>query len=168
MQQQTPTTRDQLARILNEEFKRIVRCDEISMEDLVLETASLIQRSARHVYNYRTGKWPFEPAFIPIFCRRFGSRALLDALANECSEVQVEIPDKFDLTRMVSVTVRQDLEFYQEYLQAFESEGIQPHELQRLRELMERVIHNAYRFLEIAVADCERRSASVLIAGSNQ
>jgi hypothetical protein len=161
-----PTTRERLARVLNEEFKRVAQRDEISMEDLVQEVAYLIQRSGRHVYNYRTGKWPFEPALIPLFCRRFGSRALLDAIVSECSEVTVRIPDRFDLTRLVSTTVRQDLQFYEEFLSAFESDGIQPEQLRRLRELMERVVHNAYQFLEIAVTNCERRQ--VLIAGSNQ
>jgi hypothetical protein len=166
--QPIPTTREKLARVLNEEFKRIVQREEISMEYLVIETASLIQRSVRHIYNYRTGKWPFDPAFIPIFCRRFGSRALLDALASECSEVQIEVPENYDLTRMVSVTVRQDLEFYEEYLRAFESDGVQPHELPRLRGLMERVVHNAYQFWEIAAADCDRRRHHRFDRGSNQ
>jgi hypothetical protein len=164
--QQSPTTRERLARALNEEFKRVSRREEISMEELVDQVARLLNRSVRHVYNYRTGKWAFEPAFIPIFCNRFGSRTLLDVLVAECGGVEVEVPDHFDLARLVSTTVREDLEFYGHFLEAFEGDGIQPHELPRLRELMERVVHNAFQFLEIAVTDCERRQ--MLIVGSNQ
>lgn len=164
--QQPPDTRYRLAWVLNEEFKRVARRDEISMEELVVEVARLVCRSPRHIYNYRTGKWPFDPSFMPVFCRRFGSRALLEALVSECSDVKVEVPEKFDLTRMVMNTVRQDLEFYDNFLESFDSDGIQPNELPRLRELMERVVQNAYQFLEIAVTDCERRQ--MLIAGSNQ
>jgi len=138
------------------------------MEELVAQVSRLIQRSVRHIYNYRTGKWAYEPAFIPLLCARFKSRALLDALVGECSEVRIEIPEKFDLTRLVSATVRQDLEFYESFLEAFESDGIQQTELPRLRELMERVVYNAHRFLEIAAADCDRRQVSRFDPGSIQ
>jgi len=159
--QQPPTARDRLARVLNEEFRRVARREEVSMDELVSEVARLTGCSVRQVYNYRTGKWPFEPALIPIFCQRFRSRTLLEALISECTEAKVEVPELFDLARMVSTTVRQDLEFYEKFLEVFESDGIQPHELPRLRELMERVVHNAYQFLEIAVTDCDRRQALI-------
>ncbi len=161
MQSTSSETSKKLARVLDAEFERIARHEELPMEELVLEVARLVNRSVRQVYNYRSGRWSFEPALIPIFCRRFRSQSLLHALVAECNDVRVEVPETFDLTRMVSMTVRQDLEFYEQFLSAFESDGVQQDELPRLRELMERVVHNAHQFLEIAATDCERRQGRV-------
>lgn len=153
-----------IGRAFTAELNRVRLIEDKTMEEIcaeVAELAGLTGRQHRQLYNWRSGKWPLPSNVIPILCRRFGSRALLDALAVECQDIKIEVPETFDLTREVSRTVRQDLRAYEHYLAAFESDGIEPHELQRLRELMEDVVRNAHRFLEIAVADCERRSPAL-------
>ena len=155
MNQLPPTN---FSRTLDAEFWRIAEQENKSMEDLVVEIAELINRSRRQIYNYRSGKWSLEERFIPLLCQRFKSLALANSVLAACGDVEIEIPDRFDLTKMVSKTVRCNLHCYEEYLHAFESDGIEPHELQKLRELMEEVVRDAYQFLEIAARDCERRS----------
>lgn len=149
------------ARTLDSEFRRIAEQEEKTMEEMVTEVSRLLNRSIRQIYNYRSGKWSLEARHVPTLCRRFNSLALVNALVAECNDVKVVIPDGFDLTRMTSRTVRQNLEYYERFLDAFESDGIQPHELAGLRELMERVVYDAYQFLEIAAADCDRRTRTV-------
>ena len=146
-----------VAHTLDSEFKRVAKLESKPMEELVSEIAKLTKKSKRQIYNFRSGKWPIPDCLYPILCKRFGSRALATALLEECGETLVEIPEKFDLTKLVSQTVREDLKYYEEFLDDFESDGIDPCELARLRELAERVIANAYRFVEIASTDCERR-----------
>lgn len=159
MNQLPPTN---FSRTLNAEFWRVAEQENKSMEDLVVEIAQLINRSRRQVYNYRSGKWSLEERFIPLLCRRFKSLALANAVVAACSDVEIEIPDGFDLTKMVSKTVRGNLHCYEQYLDAFESDGIEPRELQTLRELMEEVVRGAHHFLEIAARDCERRGLAVI------
>lgn len=146
-----------LALTLDGEIKRVSKLEQISIEDLVKEVAQITECSARQVYNYRSGKWLLPGAYIPALCKRFGSRALLNALEDSCRETPVEVPEAFDLTRLVSQTVREDLRYYEQFLTDFETDGgIDPRELSELRELAERVIGNAYRFVEIAAENCER------------
>jgi hypothetical protein len=142
---------------LDSEFRRVAQAEGITMEELVAEIAKLTKRSNRHIYNFRCGKWPIPDKLFPIFCKRFGSLALANALLEECRETPVTLPEKFDLTKLVSQTVRDDLKYYEAFLDDFESDGIDSNELSQLRILAERVISNAYRFVEIAARDCERR-----------
>ncbi|OLE52650.1 MAG: hypothetical protein AUG51_16905 [Acidobacteria bacterium 13_1_20CM_3_53_8] len=144
---------------LDEEFKRVTKVEGVTMEALVNEIAGLTGYTARHIYNFRSGKWKLDPDLIPLLCKRFRSRTLLNVLIVECQDVRIEVPDGFDLTRLVSQTVREDLEYYQQFLADFESNGIDETELAHLRELVERVVCNAYRFVEIAAQDYERRHA---------
>jgi hypothetical protein len=155
--QLTKTKLPQLYRALDAEFWRVARHEEIQMDELVAEIASIAGVTTRQVYNWRTGRWSLPIELIPVICQRFHSRTLLEVLSQACSAVAVEVPQTFDLARIVSATVRADLRCYEGFLDAFESDGIQPSELAALRESAERVIHNAYQLVEIAAADCERR-----------
>jgi len=154
-----------IGRAFTAELKRIAVIEDKTMEELCEEVGRLVGlegKQQRQLYNWRSGKWPLPSNVIPILCRRFKSLALLHALEDECSDVVVDVPDCFDLTREVSRTVRKDLEAYEHYLKAFEGDGIQHHELRELRELMEDVVRNAHRFLEIAATDCERRTPKAM------
>lgn len=159
-----------IGRAFTAELKRIASTEDKTMDVLCEEIARLVGlKGERQLYNWRSGKWPLPSDAIPFLCRRFKSLALLHALEDECTDVVVEVPDGYDLTREVSRTVRNDLQAYERYLTAFESDGIEPHELRELRELMEAVVRNAHRFLEIAATDCERRSQSeAVLIRSNQ
>lgn len=158
-----------IGRAFTAELNRIRQAEGKTMEEICGEVAELVGlrgKECRQLYNWRAGKWPLPSNVIPALCRRFKSRALLHALEAECTDVVVEVPDSFDLTREVSRTVRGNLAAYEQFLQAFEDGTIEPHELQQLRECMEQVVGDAYRFLEIAATDCERRTA--VLIGSNQ
>jgi len=147
-----------LALTFDEEFKRVAKAEDISMEELVTEVSRLVGCSARQVYNYRSGKWLLPGQFIPALCKRFGSLALLHALAEGCCMKPVEVPESYDLTKMVTQTVRDDMGFYSRYLDAFESDGFDRNELESLLAAGERVIQNVRQFEEIATVDCERRT----------
>lgn len=72
---------DSLARAIDDEFKRVARAEDIPMEQLVSEVATLAGCTARQIYNYRSGKWPLPSSLIPTLCQRFKSRLLLDVLS---------------------------------------------------------------------------------------
>lgn len=158
-----------IGRALTAELKRIAATENKAMDELCEEVAPLVGlKKSRQLYNWRSGKWPIPSNVIPALCRRFKSRALLNALADECADVVIDVPDGYDLTREVCGTVRRNLGAYEQFLKAFEDGSIEPHELQELRELMEGVVSDAHRFLEIAATDCERRSQTAVLIGSNQ
>lgn len=146
-----------LPHALDEEFKKVAKAEQKSMEELVREVAALVGYSARQVYNFRSGKWLLPAQLIPVLCKRFRSRALLDALIDECGDAQVEVPDSYELTCLVSQTVRDDLRHYERFLAAFEDDEISEREMAELRESGERVITNVKKFEAIAQSDLDRR-----------
>lgn len=146
-----------LARTLDSEFKRIAREENLTMDTLVSEIARLTGKSERQLYNFRSGKWELAPSLFPILCKRFRSLALVDALREECSETQIDVPESYDLTCLVSRTVRDDLKHYEQFLVAYESDGIDGRELEQLRASGARIVQNVRQFEAIAVADHERR-----------
>lgn len=144
---------------LDREFKRVAKAEQISMEELVNELATLTNCSTRQLYNYRSGKWSLPGEMIPTLCKRFRSRALLDELIAGCEETPVDVPEAFDLTRLVTQTVRDDMHHYEKFLNAFEDGVIEGRELEELRESGARVIDNVRKFEAIAVADFSKRQA---------
>ena len=98
-----------LPQTLDAEFKRLAREEQRPMEELVEEVARLVGKSPRQIYNFRSGKWDIPSQLIPVFCKRFRSLALLQALADECRETEIEVPEHYELTCLVSKTVRDDL-----------------------------------------------------------
>ncbi len=147
----------QLSRTLDAEFKRVAQQERITMEELSEVIAELVGRDVRQVYNWRSGKWPLPSDLIPILSRRFKSFALVNTLLVECSDVKIEIPEGADIVLQVSARTRKTLRAYEHYLKAFEDGGIDSIEMPQVREALEGVIRGAYEFLEIAVADCDRR-----------
>lgn len=150
---------NRLARVLDGEFRRVAQQEGIEMAELIADVAREIGCSTRQLYNYRSGKWPLPATAIPTLCRRFASYALLDALRDECHlEDEIAVPDSYDLTRLVAQTVRDDMRYYERFLNAFESDGIDFNELEELRASGERIIQNVRQFEAIAAADCHRRA----------
>jgi hypothetical protein len=152
---------------LDNEFVRVARIEEISLEALMAEAAELTGRSTRELYNYRSGKLDIPSKLLPALCLRFKSFLLLDALREGCRQMRREVPDTFDLTLCVARTVREDMRHYEFLIEAFESNGVDPQELESLRKSANRVIENAYQLLSVAEEDCARRMARRDAAISN-
>ncbi|MET0626749.1 MAG: hypothetical protein ABW250_27700 [Pyrinomonadaceae bacterium] len=146
-----------LPQTLDTEFKRLAKEEDKAMDELVEEIARLVNKSSRQIYNFRCGKWDVPASLIPILCKRFRSLALLNALADECRETQIEVPETYELTCLVSKTVRDDLHHYEKFLAAFEDGVITEAEMRELRASGDRVISNVHKFESIAQADLERR-----------
>lgn len=142
---------------LNSEFKRVAKAERITMEELVAEVSALTGVRTRQIYNWRSGKWAMNHTLIPILCKRFRSRALAQALLDDCTETQVEIPDGYDLNRLTSQTLRNTLRHFEKYLDAFEDGVIDACEMRELEESSEVVIRDVRTFLAIALEDHGRR-----------
>lgn len=158
-----------IGRAFTAELKRIAEIEETTMDALCEEVAQLVGlrgKEYRQLYNWRSAKWPLPSNVIPTLCRRFKSLALLHALETECRDVVIDVPEGADLPRLVSHSMRQDLHLCEQFLAAYESDGIQPRELRALRETAERTIASIYRLVEVAGADCEKRTR--VLIGSNQ
>lgn len=153
-----------LTPLLNLEILRIARIEqkteEAQMKALMLELAALCGVSVRMVYHWRSGRNKLPSDHVPTLCRRFGSRALLDELTRASAQTKIEIPGNYDLALLASRSVREDLGCYEQFLIDFESNGIQPGELTKLRGLEARVHRNVHQLFEIAEADCARRLAA--------
>lgn len=148
-----------LAQILNFEFRRVASAEDIAMETLVDEVASLAGCKPRQIYKFRSGKQAIPHTLFPILCRRFKSTIILDTLRDACSDTKVEIPDTFELTRLVTTTVRDDLRHYERFIDAFDSDGIDGNELAELETSGARIVQNTHMFLEIARRDHQQRQA---------
>jgi hypothetical protein len=148
-----------LALMLDDEFKRVAKAEQISMEDLVTDVARLVGCSTRQIYNYRSGKWELPGSMIPTLCKRFASLSLLHELAGECASTEIEVPESYELTRMISGSVQTDMIHYGRLLDAFDSDGIDRRELDELEASGARVVENIRMLEEIARQDYERRTA---------
>ncbi len=69
-----------LAKVLDEEFKRVAKLEEKDLAVLMEEVAREIGVDQRSLYNFRSGKWPLPAAIVPRLCQRFGSTKLVKAL----------------------------------------------------------------------------------------
>jgi len=155
-----------LAPLFNLEILRIAKLEnkteEAQIKALMEELAQLCGVSVRSLYHWRSGRHPLPGELVPILCQRFSSRALLDELNREAEQTPIEVPDQYDLARLASQAVREDLAVYERFLSDFESDGIQPGELTDLRELGARIHRNVHQLLQIAEADCTRRLSTDL------
>jgi hypothetical protein len=91
-----------LAKALHTELFRIAKEEGVKMAELVDEIAALVGKSPRHLYNYSSGKWPVPSHLIPVLCRRFKSKALLDALATDLESADIHVPEDYDLVRILA------------------------------------------------------------------
>lgn len=153
-----------LAPLFNAEIRRVAReenkTDEKSMDAFMEEIALICDlKQKRMVYHWRSGRHRLPAEHVPALCRRFKSNVLLDALTAAAGEIEIAIPDSLDLARQASRSLRQDLEFHERFLKHFEHDGIQPGELDELRELQARAHRNLHLMFGIAEADCQRRLA---------
>ena len=146
-----------LPNVLDREFVRVAKSEGIPVDDLMEEVAALSHLKIRQLYNYRSGKQVIPATLIPIFCKRFKSRALLHALEAACNETLEVVPDGYDVTRLVTQTVRDTLNHYEKYLDAFEDGVITKQELDELMSSGDRVAQSISQFKAIAVEDYERR-----------
>lgn len=146
-----------IALTLDDEIKRVAKAEGISREELVNEVSRLAGCSIRQFYNYRSGKWGLPASLIPLLCKRFRSQALLYVLIQECEGREVEVPETYDLVRLVTQAVRTDMQHYEQYLAAFDSDGIDANKLTALRATSERIVVNLRHLDAIATADYQRR-----------
>jgi hypothetical protein len=160
----SPKMKPTLAPLLNAEILALAmresKTDEKLMKELMTELGHLCGVSRRMVYHWRSGHHRLPGEYVPTLCQRFGSNALMDELNRASAETIVPVPDGYDLALLASRSIREDLSVYEQFLQDFESDGIQPCELTKLRELEARVHRNVHQLFEIAEADCERRLAA--------
>jgi len=141
----------------DDELRRVAGEESKSMEELVVEIAALLGCSTRQIYNYRSGKWAPKVTKLPVLCKRFGSVVLARAIIDECQDIPMHVPEEYELARLITRTVREDMEHYGGLLAAFESEGIDKTELDELKVSGERVKRNVNQLEAIAMADYERR-----------
>jgi hypothetical protein len=110
-----------LARALDEEFKRISQEEDIPMGELVEQVALLAETSARSLYNYRSGKWPLPSHLIPIICRRFRSRALVDLLNSEIKDAPIDLPsDSEEAWEIARAVITEICQLFEQVKQALD------------------------------------------------
>jgi hypothetical protein len=148
--------------ILTDELKRMAKAEGISMEEAMEATASATGYSVRQIYNWRGGLQPIPAQAIPVLCQRFGSRAMLDALIDECAGVRVEVPELYELDRLVANIIRADMKTCEKFLDAFEDGQVTRGELADLRLAMTQLIEGGRRLYAIAESDYQRRQARQL------
>jgi len=158
-----PKVKSRLAPLLNLEILRVANEErttgEVEMKAFMTELADLCGVSVRQLYHYRSGAHPLPAEIVSLLCKRFGSPALLDELA-DYSESQVEIPDNYDLALLASRAVSEDMNFITKILEDFQNGGVVPAEMTTLRELAARAGRYFHVLMRIAEADCASRTAT--------
>jgi hypothetical protein len=114
---------NQLARALDSEIKRVAKDEDKTMEEIVSEVAELIGKHPRHVYNYRSGKWPLPSDKIAILCKRFGSYSLANAIKEEASNEEIPIPDQYDIGELAVEGLRRVCDYHSQLMDAFKQPG---------------------------------------------
>jgi hypothetical protein len=147
----------QIAPVLNAEIRRIAhaenKTDEKSMHQLMQEIAVICGLdNTRMVYHWRSGKHPLPAEHLPALCERFKSFALLEIVKSV--DIEIEIPNNFDLALEANRALREDLAFHERLLLTFEDGQITPGELLELRELEARAHRNLHLMCGIAEASC--------------
>lgn len=139
-----------IPQVLDAEFKRVAREDDVSMETLVDDVSRASGFSPRQLYNFRSGKWPLPASLIPIACRRFKSRALLYSLIAEVERTPVIVPETYELTRLTTQAVRDAMSHYTLILDLFDDRRMEKPDVDELRRSTESVSQTLWAFLEIA------------------
>jgi hypothetical protein len=146
-----------LAQRLDQEFTRVAKEEDRSMGELVDEIATLTGRSPRQLYNFRNGKWPIPSDLIPILCRRFGSRALIDALIEDLARTDIPVPEDYDLVHMLVSSLRSLLAHYERYFAMFDSGGIDEDDIEQMKASSSEIVTAIYRLNGIAESAVARR-----------
>ena len=147
----------QIAPVFNAEIRRIAhkenKTDEKSMRRLMEEIAAICGlQDTRMVYHWRSGRHPLPAEHVPALCKRFNSYALLEAIKD--ANIEIEIPDNFNLALEANRALQQDLECYERLLLSFDDGQITPGELLELKELEARAHRNLHLMMGIAEANC--------------
>ena len=109
VQRSKESVQKSLAAMLEDEFKRVVATESISMAELVKDVAQSIHYTERHIYNWRCGKWKIPAQVLPALCRRFKSRGLIVVLESEMAGTPVlEMSGESDFCEMAISLLRQE------------------------------------------------------------
>jgi hypothetical protein len=151
---------DSLARALDDEFKRVAKAEDISMESLVAEVAAGAGCTPRQVYNYRFGKWPIPSSLIPTLCQRFRSTLLLDVLSvavrHEINST-IDIEDAWHLSKALMRRALDHAEKAQAIFSGAEFSKNDLIEFSQLTDSITRDTKRLYSFAEIAYERAQER-----------
>lgn len=151
-----------LSDLLEAEFQRVQKEEDVPMGELVDEVARLVGCTPRQLYNYRAGKWSLPSNLIPALCKRFKSRVLIDALVGELEGASFEMPFKGDIRALSKDIVVEGVDHHFLIEQAVTGHLDRP-AFNEIDASTERLIHR-YRFLlSVIEAEYERRSAEAKI-----
>lgn len=141
------------------EIKRIADERQEPMADVVTGLAKLSGVEMRQIYNYRNGKTAITPERIKIFCEQFNSIALGMAWLSTF-DVEQEQTELYDLSRLASQSVRNVLKAGDEFLEAFEDNHIDGHEMNKLEFAAAQIQRDTVQLLETARDHHNRRKAA--------
>lgn len=141
------------------EIKRAAAEKGLEISAVMEKLSGFTRISVSQLYNYRTGRTSIPSDVIPILCRQFNSNALAMAVVTMCDTVEPDDHDGFDLARFCSQSVRDMLQFGDEFMEAFEDGKIDGHEETRLNHAAAKIIRGTHRKLEL-VRSARRRSGN--------
>lgn len=159
MHEQFPYKNTPVQLCFEAEIKRIADQRGEAMVDVVSKLAGLSGVTERQIYNYRAGKTELTPEQIKIFCEQFASIALGMAWLSTFG-VEQEDFELYDLSRLASRTVRNVLNAGDEFLEAFEDNKIDGHEMNKLEFAAAKIHRDTVQLIEVARGHHNRRRAS--------
>ena len=153
-----------IAIALDTELRRVAREEDIQLEVLVSEVASLIDKTPRMLYNYRSGKWLLPSELIPVLCERFKSHVLFHALndevkaiADKVNNTPIELPENIEFSQLSIKYLKQVCDHHYAIIEALESEDFDLNLLDQLSEQTERVIQNERHLITLVEKKYEQQ-----------
>lgn len=149
-----------LALALDNELRRVAAEEDVTLDEMVNEIAALIGKTARMLYNYRSGKWDLPSSLIPVLCARFKSHTLLNALAGELKETIIEVPQGIEFSQLAIQILRQICDHHHALIEAYKTEATDLNTLSRLEEQTEQIIQRERHLFTLLEAEYEQRVSS--------
>ncbi|HKV41698.1 MAG TPA: hypothetical protein VJX67_21015 [Blastocatellia bacterium] len=145
---------NKLAQVLDAEFERVSKSEDVPMLDLVEEISSLTGYSQAQLYNFRKGRFSVPSSLLPILCKRFKSRALIEALDGEIGPDPAETAD---FNQLAIEATREACELHYSMIGAFKAGGVTRKDLIAFEESIERIGQMQRKLLRMLGTESESR-----------
>jgi hypothetical protein len=141
---------------LTAEIERVAKAQQKSKAEIISDLAKAVKVDARQIYHFRQGKCEIPPEKIRAFCEVLNSAALCAAWV---TTFKIEHPERgqFDLAKLVTTAVRENLSIGDAFMAAFEDMKITGFELSDLRMRRTIAVRNLDRLIEAAEDSYVRR-----------
>lgn len=143
---------------LENEIKRTANKRGESIGRTIERLAEFSGITERQIYNYISGKCDVPSGQIVVFCREFGSNALVMSILHQCEESKPL--EEYDIVRLGNKSARETLAVHDTFFEVFEDGEVDGFELTKLKKSKASAVANFNYLEQIAEDNYKRRRAA--------